>query len=79
VLLCFPAIPQRKTTDIRKRAERRGVVVYYVAPFYLEPPPHAGLLPGHALLSEKEITEGVRRLASAMKRNILVDTGPEKF
>ncbi len=71
VLLWFPAIAQRDVSDIRKRAERLGVGVYSVAPFYVKPPPHAGLLLGYASLSEKEITEGVKRLASAMTSHAL--------
>jgi len=31
------------------------------------PPPHAGFLLGYSSLSEKNITEGIRRLATVLK------------
>ena len=67
VLLWLLEVPQRDTTALRLRAERLGVGVYSVAPFYSVPPPHAGLLLGYASLPEKDITEGIRRLASVVK------------
>jgi GntR family transcriptional regulator/MocR family aminotransferase len=67
VLLWFPQVVQRNVADLRQRAEQVGVGVYSVAPFYSTPPPHAGLLLGYSSLSEKEITEGIRRLASVLK------------
>jgi GntR family transcriptional regulator/MocR family aminotransferase len=66
VLLWFPQIPHHQEADLRARAEHVGVGVYSVAPFYSTPPLHAGLLLGYASLSEKEITEGIRRLASVL-------------
>ena len=67
VLLWLLEVPQHDTTELRQRAERLGVGVYSVAPFYSVPPPHAGLLLGYASLTEKDITEGIRRLASVVK------------
>ena len=67
VLLWLLEVPQRDTTALRLRAERLGVGVYSVAPFYSVPPPHAGLLLGYASLPEKDITEGIRRLAAVVK------------
>lgn len=67
VLLWFPQVPQHREADLRARAEHVGVGVYSVTPFYSTPPLHAGLLLGYASLSEKEITEGIRRLATVLK------------
>jgi GntR family transcriptional regulator/MocR family aminotransferase len=67
VLVWFPQIPQHQESALRRRAEHLGVGVYSVAPFYSTLPPHAGLLLGYASLSEKEITEGIRRFASVLR------------
>jgi GntR family transcriptional regulator / MocR family aminotransferase len=67
VLLWLPQVAQRNVAELRQRAEQLGVGVYSVAPFYSTPPPHAGLLLGYSSLSEKEITEGIRRLAPVLK------------
>jgi GntR family transcriptional regulator / MocR family aminotransferase len=67
VLLWLPRVARRDAAVLRQRAEQLGVGVYSVAPFYSTPPPHAGLLLGYSSLSEKEISEGIRRLASALK------------
>jgi DNA-binding transcriptional MocR family regulator len=40
------------------------VGVYPVGPFYARPPRRTGLLLGYTSLTEKEIAEGIRRLAS---------------
>jgi DNA-binding transcriptional MocR family regulator len=66
VLLWLPQVPQRNVANLRKHAEQLGVGVYSVAPFYSTSPPHAGLLLGYASLTEKDITEGIRRLASVV-------------
>lgn len=67
VLLWLPDIHHSDLKDLRQRARQLGVGVYPVAPFYTTPPPQAGLLLGYASLSEKEIAEGVRRLAATVK------------
>lgn len=66
ILLWLREIPQGNVTVIRKNAEKLGVRVYSIAPFYSTRPPRVGLLLGYGTLSEKEITEGVRRLASVL-------------
>jgi GntR family transcriptional regulator/MocR family aminotransferase len=66
VLLWLPRTPQRNAADLRKRAEQLGVGVYSVTPFYSTPPPQTGLLLGYSSLSEKDIIEGIRRLATAL-------------
>jgi DNA-binding transcriptional MocR family regulator len=62
---------------LRQCAEQLGVGVYSVTPFYSTPPPHAGLLLGYSSLSEKDITEGIRRLATALKDGVNVYTDTE--
>ena len=42
-------------------AERAGVGVYPVGPFYARAPERAGLLLGYTSLTGKQITEGIRR------------------
>jgi GntR family transcriptional regulator/MocR family aminotransferase len=59
----FPASSER---ELRMRAERAGVGVYSVAPFYLSPPKQVGLLLGYASMPEKQIAEGIRRFASVL-------------
>jgi GntR family transcriptional regulator/MocR family aminotransferase len=68
ILLWLRKVPQAKVEVLRERAEKVGVGVYSVAPYYSTPPPQAGLLLGYGTLSEKEITEGVRRLASVLRQ-----------
>jgi GntR family transcriptional regulator/MocR family aminotransferase len=45
---------------------KRAVGVYPIGPFYARPPRRAGLLLGYTSLTEKEIAEGIRRLASVL-------------
>jgi GntR family transcriptional regulator/MocR family aminotransferase len=47
-------------------AARAGVGLYPVTPYYLVPPPRAGLLLGYAGLTEEEIRAGVQRLAAVL-------------
>ena len=49
--------------DFVERARAEGVGIYSVAPYYLDPPERAGLLLGYASLSERDIREGIARLA----------------
>jgi GntR family transcriptional regulator/MocR family aminotransferase len=51
------------TPEIIRRAKSVGVV-YSVRPFYISPPKPTGLLLGFASLTEREIHEGIRRLAA---------------
>ncbi len=77
VLLWLPEVPQRHVMALRQCSEQLGVGVYSVTPFYSTPPPHAGLLLGYSSLSEKDITEGIRRLATALKDGVNVYTDTE--
>jgi GntR family transcriptional regulator/MocR family aminotransferase len=63
LMLWLREMPASKTPELEMRAARAGVGVYSVAPFYLNPPNRAGLLLGYASMREKEIAEGIRRLA----------------
>ncbi len=51
-----------------ERAASAGVGIYPVAPYYLEPPPRAGLVLGYASMSEREIRAGIRRLGEVLTR-----------
>jgi GntR family transcriptional regulator/MocR family aminotransferase len=50
-----------------RRAEAAGVGVYSVSPYYLRPPRRSGVLLGYAPLGEKQLREGVERLAAALR------------
>ena len=52
-----------------RKAEAAGVAVYPVAPFYLHPPRRSGVLLGYGPLSERQIRDGVARLAAALDRD----------
>jgi len=66
VLLWLPEFVFRESREVRLRAERAGVGVYSIGPFHLRPPRHVGLLLGYSSLPEKQIAEGIRRLAAAL-------------
>jgi GntR family transcriptional regulator/MocR family aminotransferase len=66
ILLWLSGVPARRSADLIARAERAGVGVYPIGPFYARPPRRTGLLLGYTSLTEKEIAEGIRRLATAI-------------
>jgi len=66
LVLWLRDLPASRARELRMRAARAGVGVYPVAPFYLNPPRHVGLLLGYAPMPEKQIAEGIRRLASVV-------------
>jgi GntR family transcriptional regulator / MocR family aminotransferase len=66
LMLWLRELPASRARELRMRAERVGVGVYSVAPFYLNPPKQVGLLLGYASLPEKQIAEGIRRFASVV-------------
>lgn len=53
--------------DAAGKAAKAGVGLYLVDPFYLEPPRRTGLVLGYAPFSEREIREGIGRLAEALR------------
>lgn len=66
VLAWLPEVSPSGLERVLEEAARRGVGVYPVTPYYLTPPPAAGLLLGYAGLDEAAIREGVRRLGQAL-------------
>jgi GntR family transcriptional regulator / MocR family aminotransferase len=52
--------------DVVRKAEKAGVGLYTVDPFCIEPPRRTGVVLGYAPLREREIREGIRRLAEAL-------------
>jgi GntR family transcriptional regulator / MocR family aminotransferase len=53
-------------TAVIEAAAREGVAVAGVAPYRLAPSPRGGLIFGYSNLSERQITDGVRRLGRAV-------------
>ena len=56
----------QKIEDVTRKAERAGVGLYSVDLFYTTPPRRTGVVLGYASLREREIREGIRRLAAAL-------------
>jgi GntR family transcriptional regulator/MocR family aminotransferase len=52
--------------SVARRAEAAGVGLYSVAPYYLHPPRRTGVLLGYGPLSERQIRDGIKRLAGAI-------------
>jgi GntR family transcriptional regulator/MocR family aminotransferase len=57
----------RMITDVHDKAEKAGVGLYTVNPFYVKPPRRSGVVLGYAPLRERDIREGIRRLAVALR------------
>jgi DNA-binding transcriptional MocR family regulator len=53
-------------SDASERAEKAGVGLYTADPFYAKPPDRTAILFGYAALRERDIREGIRRLAAAL-------------
>jgi GntR family transcriptional regulator/MocR family aminotransferase len=51
---------------VSDKARRVGVGLYSIRPYYLRPPRRSGILLGYGPLSEREIREGIKRLATAL-------------
>jgi GntR family transcriptional regulator / MocR family aminotransferase len=66
LVLWLRDLPVSRSRELRMRAERAGVGIYPVDPFYLDPPKQVGLLLGYASMPEKQIAEGIRRFASVV-------------
>jgi GntR family transcriptional regulator/MocR family aminotransferase len=56
----------RPIVSVSRKAQAAGIGVYPVAPYYLRPPRRSGVLLGYGPLGERQIREGVRRLAAAL-------------
>ncbi len=66
IVLWFRHVAASRASALRKRAAERGVGIYSVLPYYFTPPKRAGFLLGYAALNERDIREGVKRLAQAI-------------
>ena len=55
-----------RIADVHGKAEKAGVGLYLVDPFYTKPPGRTGVVLGYAPLRERDIGEGIRRLAAAL-------------
>jgi GntR family transcriptional regulator/MocR family aminotransferase len=53
--------------DASERAEEAGVGLYTADPFHAKPPGRTGLLLGYSALRERDIRDGIRRLAAALQ------------
>jgi DNA-binding transcriptional MocR family regulator len=53
--------------DVHGKAEKAGVGLYAVDPFCIKPPRRTGVVLGYAPLRERDIGEGIRCLAAALK------------
>ncbi len=56
----------RPIQSVVEKARKVGVGIYPVAPCYLTPPQRTGVLLGYGALNEREIREGIRRLAAVL-------------
>jgi GntR family transcriptional regulator/MocR family aminotransferase len=68
VVVWLPELEASRVDALRRQAARVGVGIYSVAPYYLQPPPRAGLLFGYASLDEHEIDEGIKLLRQVLDR-----------
>lgn len=63
VLMRIRGLSGEKFRALASRARDEGVGVHSSRPFYLEPPPVCELVLGYGALRERDIREGIRRLA----------------
>ena len=56
-----------RIADVSGKAQMAGVGLYAVDSFYIKPPRRTGVVLGYAPLREREIREGIRRLAVALE------------
>jgi GntR family transcriptional regulator/MocR family aminotransferase len=68
LLLWLRDVPPSRVGGVIEQAARLGVGLYPVTPYYIEPPPRAGLLLGYASMTEAEIHAGIRGLATVLDR-----------
>ena len=66
-LVWLNGVSPDKQDDLVERARAAGVGIYPITPYFSQPPERLGLLLGYAALDEAMISEGVRRLARALK------------
>jgi GntR family transcriptional regulator / MocR family aminotransferase len=68
VVLRLRDVRRERLAGLIERAAAVGVGVYPATPYYLRPPPQAGLLLGYASLDEGEIRRGIERLGRCLKQ-----------
>ena len=68
VVVWLPDLDASRVERFRREAAAVGVGIYSVAPYYVQPPPRAGLLFGYASLDEREICDGIKLLRRVVDR-----------
>lgn len=63
----LPAFDEARLERLTLVARQYGVGLYSIAPYYLRPPQHAGVLLGYAGNSKAEITVAMQRLGEALR------------
>jgi GntR family transcriptional regulator/MocR family aminotransferase len=69
VVVWFPGRSAKEIDAWIAAAEKAGVGLYSVAPYFLSQPRRSGLLFGYGNLDEAEIAEGIRRFAELVSRS----------
>jgi len=69
VVVWFPERSPKELEAWIAEAERVGVGLYSVAPYFLSEPKRSGLLFGYGNLEEREIAEGIRRFSELIARS----------
>jgi GntR family transcriptional regulator/MocR family aminotransferase len=67
LLVWLRDLPADRLEDLISSAAHRGVGLYSIAPYFIEPPERVGLLMGYASLNPEEIEAGVHELAMVME------------
>ena len=68
VLVWLRDVTTRELPSSIAAAARQGVGVYSIAPYFFRPPRRAGLILGYAPLTERQIRDGIARLARVFAR-----------
>jgi len=66
LLAWLRGMERSELNSLVQAAARAGVGVYPIEPYYLKPPPGAGLLLGYTSMRETDIHAGIRRLAAIL-------------
>jgi GntR family transcriptional regulator / MocR family aminotransferase len=66
LLARLPGIARARERELIERAREADVAMHSAAPFYLQSPERCELMLGYGALTERDIREGVRRLAGAV-------------
>ena len=67
LLVWLHGVQAGRVDALIERAARVGIGIYSVTPYYLQPPPRAGLLLGYGSMTEDEIRAGIRALATILE------------